>query len=155
MRKGNKFLHKHATECLDCKNEQSKSKTCPTCQVNIHRVSDFCVTCAQKNYKGANSHRWHGGRRKSKGGYIQIYAPEHPNNVQSYILEHRLVMEKHLNRVLLAHENVHHLNGVRDDNRLENLELWSVSQPSGQRVSDKLSWAEEIVALYSPERNLL
>jgi hypothetical protein len=60
-------------------------------------------------------------------------------------------MEQHLGRPLEAHENVHHVNGVRDDNHLENLELWSVSQPAGQRVADKVSWAREILALYEPE----
>jgi hypothetical protein len=57
-------------------------------------------------------------------------------------------MEECLGRELRGEENVHHINGVRDDNRLENLELWSSSQPPGQRVADKVAWAKEILALY-------
>jgi hypothetical protein len=61
-------------------------------------------------------------------------------------------MEKALGRKLHLDETVHHINGVRHDNRLENLQLWSSSHPRGQRVDDKVSWALEMIARYAPEK---
>ena len=60
-------------------------------------------------------------------------------------------MEQYLGRALLPGENVHHKNGVRHDNSLSNLELWSKVQPAGQRVEDKVEWAIEILKTYRPE----
>jgi hypothetical protein len=63
-------------------------------------------------------------------------------------MQHRTVMAEMLGRDLLPGENVHHKNGVRIDNRPDNLELWVTHQPSGQRPADLLEWADEIISRY-------
>ena len=100
-------------------------------------------------WTGSKNPRWKGGRHRQHGGYVFVFRPKHPNaDRHGYVREHVLVMSRHLGRALRSWEVVHHVNGVRTDNRLENLELWSSSHPSGQRVADKIAWAREILAQY-------
>lgn len=85
-------------------------------------------------------------------GYVVVRLPDHAMaNSGGLVFEHRLVMAQALGRNLLPHENVHHVNGVKTDNRLDNLELWSTAQPAGQRLEDKIRWAIETLRLYAPD----
>lgn len=88
-------------------------------------------------------------RYDTGGGYVLLYDPEHANAHKSgMVLEHIKVMSDHLGRPLWPDENVHHVNGQRADNRLDNLELWSTRQPKGQRVDDKVQFAIEMLSRY-------
>lgn len=96
----------------------------------------------------------------NRDGYVVVYVPpeERPAswaNRKSRVKgtsdrEHRVVMRKLIGRDLLPGENVHHKNGIRTDNRPENLELWVERQPKGQAARDLLAWAREIIARYEP-----
>lgn len=85
----------------------------------------------------------------TKAGYVRWHDSKSPYaNSAGKVLEHRYVMGEYIGRPLLPKENVHHKNGNRADNRIENLELWSTAQPPGQRIEDKVKWAREIIELY-------
>lgn len=89
-----------------------------------------------------NSPSWKGGRIKNAGGYALVKLPQNSPyfpmvNKERYILEHRLIIAQKLGRCLLKSEQVHHLNGIRDDNRPENLQLIS---PTNHTIKGKLCY---------------
>jgi hypothetical protein len=88
-----------------------------------------------------------------QNGYTFVILKGHPraNKYTNRVREHILVMEEMIGRHLLPDEQVHHLNADRSDNRPENLELWTRSQPSGARKDDQVKWAIKILKRYAPE----
>ena len=89
---------------------------------------------------------WGGGCIDSKGYRILSMNTRR-------IFEHRYVMEQMLGRELLPGETVHHINGVKDDNRPSNLQLWMSAQTPGQKVVDIITWAHEILNRYENQES--
>lgn len=128
-----------------------KQFDCETCGTHVVRVKDakgrwdgksrFCSrACSAKSNMGVALGR--GAGFLDKFGYRIVSI----NGIQ--LPEHRHVMEQALGRKLLPEETVHHVNGLRTDNRLENLELWSSRHGKGQRVEDKVRWCIEFLGDY-------
>jgi len=101
--------------------------------------------------KGKNHPSYKG--RSNKEGYIQLLDHNHPNaNKRGRVLEHTAVMAKYLGRPIMPNETIHHKNGIRDDNRLENLELWNGKHTPGVRMVDMVEFCIDYLKRYAPEK---
>lgn len=100
--------------------------TKPKCEICGKIITYRAKRCSKHTDKnGKNNPKWRGGRVYTHEGYVQIFSPEHPNkNNYGYVLEHRLVIEENIGRFLNKEEQVHHINGIKDDNKIENLILF-------------------------------
>jgi hypothetical protein len=138
--------------CSYLATRKSKRRSCLGCGTDIQHPAKRCPPCFKETVSAEKHWNWQGGRTVHQG-YVRLSGyREHPNaSKNGSISEHILVMTRHIGRPLTKGETVHHKNGVRDDNRIENLELWSTSQPSGQRVEDKIAWAREFLTKYGYE----
>lgn len=132
--------------CPSCRYHASKTLLCQVCNLNKHsKRYSTCRHCTNKLRSD------YGTGRYLKNGYVMVFQKDHPrtkNKRSNYVFEHILVMEKQLGRYLKSDENVHHINGIKNDNRITNLELWVKPQPSGIRVQDAVAWAREILVRY-------
>ena len=92
-----------------------------------HTLTDGKHQSPATEFKAREKHpKWKGGIYKKKEGYIKVKDRNHPYcDAQGYVCQHRLVMEKHVGRYLNPKERVHHINRRKDDNRIENLKLFS------------------------------
>lgn len=110
---------------------------CATCYGRHRARGDLDSVALAK--KPNSRRRVKGERYLNRDGYVMVS----PEGYATVIAEHRYVMESSLGRKLVKGENVHHKNGNRSDNRLENLELWATVQPYGQRIDDLILYLVE------------
>ncbi len=118
------------------------------CQVHYNRQRrgrpDMDAPIPRKAARGAPD--W----KVNQSGYLS--KTEFGENGERILgIQHCVVMDEHLGRKLLKGETVHHKNGIRTDNRIENLELWSGNHPVGARVSDQVTWARQVLGLYGDD----
>lgn len=90
-----------------------------------------------KQRTGINSPHWNGGRTVHSSGYILIRCIQHPNSRNGYIFEHRLIMEKKLNRLLNSSERIHHIDGNKKNNNISNLVLTNIIEHNHYHIRNK------------------
>lgn len=141
---GKQFTSKNLKYCSpECFLKQRKrpARNCLTCGRLYHPTTEGRKYCSNKcaqlapRPRGESNPCWK-GRSVTGGGYVLVRVPDDSpfaamRTKTGYVLEHRLVLAKSLHRVLEKHEEVHHINGERHDNRLKNLQLRNVKHGSG------------------------
>ena len=141
------YADRAVTQCLVCfidmKNVSHRRKYCSSkCALAAAHRKHRGQPISNVEFDKARKKRLDGEGHINKDGYVKVYV----NNKS--ILEHRYVMEEFLGRKLNRRETVHHKNGIRNDNRIENLELWPTSHPPGQRLDDRVQALIEELSLY-------
>ncbi len=137
-------------KCLHCERKSKARNLCKRCymrrwrNIKFGRPENFIPELRANKNSGC----------KRTDGYKILMIKNHPNAMKGgRILEHTFIMSQHLGRALKKEERIHHKNGIRDDNRIENLELWTRSHPDGCRVEDKVKWAKEFLESYGYKIN--
>lgn len=140
----NGLIQKKICKADDCKSQAKAIGLCFKHRSWLDKTGDYNTAPSRKGV----------GRGTGNDGspYKFVRIADDAFYPDQWIQEHRLVMANHIGRRLETHESVHHINGDKKDNRIENLELWITSQPKGQRVADKIEWAVELLETYAPER---
>lgn len=112
-----------------------------------------CLTMDSARLRNGVDHPSYKNGKTNKEGYVLITDRSHPNaNKRGRILEHVYVMSKHLGRPIMRGETIHHKNGIRSDNRIENLELMTGKHGAGVRVTDMVAFCVNFLMMYSPEK---
>jgi hypothetical protein len=170
------YLRRKCLECCKAKmreygrNVRSRSCSVEGCHRNANESKHGYCGYHRRRNKICNGNlngelprerKWKQAKLEGKmtgGGCRLVHCPGHPEAYSNeaskrncsfgWALEHRYVMSNHLGRALKDNENVHHKNGIKTDNRLENLELWVKTQPCGQRAEDIVAWARQMIDMY-------